>query len=73
MLNFGGMLKTTIYDGTETFCFEDKIFESRGVDTDIMSSVFLKNRKKVIFDNGLNIDVEWLFFCIICILYVCDM
>jgi hypothetical protein len=37
MLNFGGMLKTTVDNGAEAFRFEDEVFETGCVDSYIMT------------------------------------
>lgn len=60
MLNFRGMLKTTVDNGTETFRFEDKVFETGGVDSYIMtpdvSDVDHKNQGIKV--NKIEFDVE---------------
>jgi len=37
MLDFGGMLKAAIDDGTETFRLENEVLESRGVDANVVT------------------------------------
>jgi len=37
MLDFGGMFKATIDDGTETFRLENKVLETGGVDTNVVT------------------------------------
>ena len=37
VLNFRGMLKTSIHNGTEKFGLEKKILEPRGMDTDVVT------------------------------------
>jgi hypothetical protein len=39
MLDLTGMLKTSVNNGTKQFWFQQEIFETRGVDTDIVTSV----------------------------------
>jgi hypothetical protein len=37
MLDFGGMFKATIDDGTETFRLENEVLETGGVDTNVVT------------------------------------
>ena len=39
MLHFGRMLKTAIYNSTETLRFQDEVLETRRMDSYIMTSV----------------------------------
>ena len=39
VLDFGWMFESAVYYGTETFWFEDEVFESGCMDSDIVTSV----------------------------------
>mmetsp|Transcript_565 Transcript_565/g.1159 ORF Transcript_565/g.1159 Transcript_565/m.1159 type:complete len:109 (-) Transcript_565:1332-1658(-) len=45
MLHFGGVLETTVDDGAETFWFQNEVFETRGVDTNVVASVVSSKNK----------------------------
>ncbi len=52
MLDFGGMLKAAIDDGTETFGLENEVLESGGVDAyvvtpDLSSFVWVEKEKEI--------------------------
>jgi hypothetical protein len=49
VLDLTGMLKTSVNNSTEQFWFQQEVFETRGMDTDIMTSVKgLKDDEQVI-------------------------